>query len=228
MSRSILYYPSMDIKDGIWLRNAILYWYHIHSIVPDTCEPVYSPEIKELLDRGIYTPIHPEKFFYAVGNNEFEKEIKYKMERFNSTLRKVDLKFMEQMYFPQMAMMIHYKKLPTELYDLMMSWGVLKVNDEKWVEMEVNAANIYMSTLAEYIAEVCAEDMIVGTDRNSYLYDTFERQWKSSNKMCLTTIFEKALPTPNLDVSYETLLDFRDSREMELLYLRNEVIIFEK
>lgn len=26
MSRSILYYPSMDIKDGVWIRNAMLYW----------------------------------------------------------------------------------------------------------------------------------------------------------------------------------------------------------
>ena len=34
MAQTILYYPTIDIQDGAWLRNAILYWDEVSSIVP--------------------------------------------------------------------------------------------------------------------------------------------------------------------------------------------------
>ena len=69
--------------------------------------------------------------------------------------------------------------------------------------------------------------MIIGTDKNSYMYQAYEKQWKSQQSMCLTSVFEKAMPTPNLDISFETILDFREKRESELLHLREEIRDFE-
>ena len=34
MAQTILYYPTINIQDGTWLRNAILYWDEVSSIVP--------------------------------------------------------------------------------------------------------------------------------------------------------------------------------------------------
>ena len=35
MGQTILYYPKINILDGVWLRNALLYWDEVPSIVPD-------------------------------------------------------------------------------------------------------------------------------------------------------------------------------------------------
>ncbi|MDD3138955.1 MAG: DUF6236 family protein [Lachnospiraceae bacterium] len=226
MSRSILYYPSMDIKDGVWLRNAMLYWDKIHSIVPNQFNPTYSPEVQALEERGMYLPITPDELFYSIENKVFSNEVIHKIRGLNPKYRKINKRGMKALQLPQIGTMIHYKKIPTDLYDLMTSWGLLHIDGE-WIEMEETAANIYMSTLAEYLVKIRSEDMIIGTDKNSYVYQAYEKQWKSQQSMCLTSVFEKAMPTPNLDISFETILDFREKRESELLHLRKEIRDFE-
>lgn len=56
----ILYYPSIEIKDGDWLRKAILYWDKVASIVP---EGNYSDDswrdMRYLLNVDLYEPIYP-------------------------------------------------------------------------------------------------------------------------------------------------------------------------
>ena len=49
MAQTILYYPTIDIQDGAWLRNAILYWDEVSSIVPYEGYPDFSPEILFIL-----------------------------------------------------------------------------------------------------------------------------------------------------------------------------------
>ena len=88
MSRSILYYPSMDIKDGIWLRNAMLYWDKIHSIVPNQFDADYSPEVQALEERGLYSSITPDELFYSDANNVFSNEVIHKIRGLNPNYRK--------------------------------------------------------------------------------------------------------------------------------------------
>ena len=110
----------------------------------------------------------------------------------------------------------------------MKSWGLLNIDSNgEWLQMEEETANLYMSTMAEYLAKISSADMVIGTDRNSYVYQAYEKQWKSQRSMCLTSVFEKAMPIPNLDISFETILDFREKRESELLHLRQEIRNFE-
>lgn len=228
MSRSILYYPSMDIKDGVWLRNAMLYWDKIHSIVPNQYDANYSPEVQALEERGLYSPITPDELFYSNENNVFSNEVIHKIRGLNPNYRKNKKEGMKNLQIPQIGTMIHYKKIPTDLYDLMKSWGLLHIDGNgEWLEMEETTANLYMSTMAEYLAKISPADMIIGTDKNSYVYQAYEKQWKSQQSMCLTSVFEKAMPTPNLDISFETILDFREKRESELLHLREEIRDFE-
>ena len=228
MSRSILYYPSMDIKDGIWLRNAMLYWDKIHSIVPNQFDANYSPEVQALEERGLYSPITPDELFFSNEINVFSNEVIHKIRGLNPNYRKNKKGDMKNLQLPQVGTMIHYKKIPTGLYDLMKSWGLLNIDSNgEWLEMEETAANLYMSTMAEYLAKISPSDMIIGTDKNSYMYQAYEKQWKSQQSMCLTSVFEKAMLTPNLDISFETILDFREKRESELLHLRQEIRNFE-
>ena len=53
MAQTILYYPTIDIQDGAWLRNAILYWDEVSSIVPYEGYSDFSPEILYLQRLGV-------------------------------------------------------------------------------------------------------------------------------------------------------------------------------
>ena len=44
MGQTFLYYPKINILDGAWLRNAILYWDEVPSIVADESYLDLSPK----------------------------------------------------------------------------------------------------------------------------------------------------------------------------------------
>ena len=54
MAQTILYYPTIDIQDSTWLRNAILYWDEVSSIVPYENYLGFSPELLYLHKLKIY------------------------------------------------------------------------------------------------------------------------------------------------------------------------------
>lgn len=75
MAQTILYYPTIDIQDGAWLRNAILYWDEVSSIVPYEGYPDFSPEILYLQRLGVYKPVYPQDLFASAFAEDFCKSI---------------------------------------------------------------------------------------------------------------------------------------------------------
>lgn len=71
MAQTILYYPNININDGQWLRNALLYWDNISSIVPYDNYGDLSPELLFLQDAKIYDPIYPQDLFYSEYADDF-------------------------------------------------------------------------------------------------------------------------------------------------------------
>lgn len=71
MAQSILYYPKIDIQDGAWLRNAILYWDEVSSIVPYEEYDNLSVELQYLKNLGVYSPIYPRDLFVSEYAGEF-------------------------------------------------------------------------------------------------------------------------------------------------------------
>jgi hypothetical protein len=54
MARSVLYYPFMDIPDTGWLRNALLHWDNLYTLVPAGLDvPYRSRDTRLLADEGI-------------------------------------------------------------------------------------------------------------------------------------------------------------------------------
>jgi len=79
--RTLLYYPTIKVPSGSWLKQAILYWDEVASIVPgdwheETLIP-FTPEIEYLLNEGVFRPIRPESLARSWDDvHEFEKEIR--------------------------------------------------------------------------------------------------------------------------------------------------------
>lgn len=65
MPQSILYYPTISIDDGPWLRAAALYWDEVCSIVPSPYLERLSPELNYMLEQGQYRPIYPQQILYS-------------------------------------------------------------------------------------------------------------------------------------------------------------------
>lgn len=54
-----LFYPTIDIRNEDWLKNAVLFWDEISTIVPSTINNPYQRRTTEYLsDEGILRPIH--------------------------------------------------------------------------------------------------------------------------------------------------------------------------
>jgi len=54
-----LFYPTIDIRNEEWLKNAVLFWDEISTIVPSTMDNPYQRQTTEYLsDEGILKPIH--------------------------------------------------------------------------------------------------------------------------------------------------------------------------
>ena len=60
MTETILYYPTIKVTDSPWLRNAILYWDNIATIVPSIYkEDYYTPEMGLLEETNMYKSVSP-------------------------------------------------------------------------------------------------------------------------------------------------------------------------
>jgi len=59
MERILLYYPSINIPNGAWLRNSLLYTDQLSTIVPfsDIDDKRLNDDMRILFDEGQYHPI---------------------------------------------------------------------------------------------------------------------------------------------------------------------------
>jgi hypothetical protein len=62
-----LYYPWIEIQDQGWLKNAMLYWEQIQTIVPISLQNPYSTKTaKEFYDAGLLVPSYVESDMQAI------------------------------------------------------------------------------------------------------------------------------------------------------------------
>lgn len=225
MLNSILYYPSINIWDSAWLRNAILYWDEVCSIVPGDNGIDFSPEIKYLKENNLYRSVPASDLFLSTEYEKFCNEI---VNRLKGGQNK-NLSGNYNRYSVNVPNLIHCKKIPSKLFGFMEKEGYLKMNQsEDWIEMDVQISDIYMATLAKYLAKIDDQNMVIGTDKNKHLDMTYPYSRSVGDNLCFTAIFEKAMPMPNLDVPYEEIVNFKDRRSQELLQFRQEIRNFEE
>ena len=229
MSSSLLYYPSIDIRDGAWLRNALLYWDSVSSIVPNEYEPEFSPEIQFLQKEGLYIPSYPSELFHSENYSDFETEVMKKLRplRMPSPQTKSTFAHKTKIKWPELSSLIHYRKLPGELCDFMQENHLIIEHDNEWLEMESRTATIYMSTMAEHLAKIHRTPMIVGTDKNILFRNTFRRVLPSERNFCFSVCLQEALPVPDLSIPLTKVVKFKRKRTMELLEFKMKLNKFE-
>jgi len=237
MAQTILYYPTIDIQDGFWLRNALLYWDNISSIVPYKTYSDFSPEIQYLRHCGIYEPIFPQDLFLSQYASDFADEMitrlkKYQKMRdsFNRTgywsTREMHR---NKIYAPELYESIHYRKVPSHLLNYLSKNGFINTNYNRsdWIEIDAYAASLYMRTLAEYAVKCHTKDTVIGTDHVKHQDNFYCRTSPRKNSVCISISLNDCLPQPSMDVGYEDLLDFKQKHTQELAELRKKIREFE-
>ncbi|WP_313128484.1 DUF6236 family protein [Anaerocolumna sp.] len=234
MKRRILYYPTINITDGIWLRNALLYWDEISSIMPyqnDDFE--ISPEIQNLMDTHYYVPTRPDDIMYSELYNEFIDEVKININEYNPRLHKsgnfssVHRSKVESTFYH-----LHNSKISSDILPLLQEKSeILYSENRQWIYIEEELSNIYMAVLAKYLAAINHEDTVIGSDKQSnedYIYKTKRATNKYSNRQPFLNYKCSVLPVPNMDTSIEEIIDFKRRRADELLHFRQLLTEFEE
>src|SRR5215203_2168689 len=80
--RTILYYPTISVPGGVWLRRALLYWDQVASIVPAGDyrrfkNEAYTRDVENLVSARAFREIYPQTLFEERSDKteEFVEEL---------------------------------------------------------------------------------------------------------------------------------------------------------
>lgn len=231
MPQLILYYPTIDIQDGAWLRSAILYWDGISSIVPFEDYSSFSPEVEYLRSEGLYQPSFPEELFSSDYEYEFIHSFENRLKKIDSRRKRRSAVHIHRKKVHAAALdnLIHKHKLSHDLKELLLGKGYIhEYGYDGWMEIDKRVADVYMRTLAEYTAKASVTPMVIGTDKVEAQRELYRPDLSNQRDCCFTVQLLDALPRPSLDVSYEDLLQFKRSRKLELLEFKQKLDSFER
>lgn len=230
--RTILYYPTISVPTGAWLRQALLYWDEIGSIVPqrwDNSDLIpYTPDIEYLRAEGEFRPFRPETL---TTQPERWNDLQALEKEFRSIVTSVGFqRLLAPTHQRQLAWHIHLDKVSARLFSFLERTGLAAVDSEnpEWYLVEEKTALLYMAVLAKYLADIDIQATVPGTDRREYerlIYDAPSR-WRGF--VCLDTRFRNVLPIPRDDVPLSDILPFKRKRRAELLNFRQQIDHFQQ
>lgn len=226
MAQTILYYPKINIRDGTWLRNALLYWDEVSSIVPYENYADLSPELLYLQGLGIYHAVYPQDLFFSDFSEDFCNCIIKRIETYERAVTENSSAIQSErvmihknkMYAPALRELIHYKKLPSNLLSIFEEKKFINdLNAGGWIEIDSQIASIYMRTLAEYSIKCSNKDIVLGTDTFTHNREIYRNAFTRTDvrKQCCKINIEKCLPQPAMDVSFDDILHFKNRRKDE-------------
>lgn len=225
--RTMLYYPTIKIKDGAWLRNAILYWDKVASIVPGIdYNESNSIEVNYLMDAGIYEPVYPVDL--QCNEKLCKKFCKEAKNNINSHRNFINGGKETRVHVDKINMIdkVHIQKTPDSILDYLLDAGIAKRDyDGPWINMSERDSDIYMATLAKYLAQIHG-NIEIGTDKyNEFYYPYAKNKGKRTieKQMYIDVALHNILPVPTEDIPIEELIDFRMKYHRELKCFRRRL-----
>jgi hypothetical protein len=152
-----LFYPTIDIRNEEFLKNAILFWDEIHTIVPSAIESPYQENITQYLaDKGILKPVKVD------SDDKIIKELTNEVLSYISTNEGVQMLDQENTLFQ-----IHPGKLSYEIQRKLER----NLSKDGWVNVDKNFGNFYMTLLANKISEQNGIGLLTDNNLASNLSD---------------------------------------------------------
>lgn len=245
---TILYYPYIKIEDGKWLRNAILYWDKIASIVPSIdYDEYHSSEVDFLEDQGMYIPVNPRIITdHPEIYNQFKNEIKNVFPpttNRNKGLLTSRINIRNDYHFDrEKNCVINIDKMPYEINQYLREAGYIgDASQGSYINLGSNASQMYMAIFAKYMAKVMqledgfAQNLVTTSSDEVKYYHLLssipeeanqkkEAQIFTPSDLSLNLILENVLPTPNMENKpLEDLIDFKKKNSDALASFKDEI-----
>lgn len=242
-----LYYPSIDIMNEGWLKNAILYWDKIYTIVPQDIEQPYRSETSHKLnEEGILLPLY-------INKSRIDGE--YMAKNFFEYIDSHEGKeFWASGEGSRDEWYIHITKVPKEILDKMEERKYLEViskdkdieekltgmfRGNEWIRMDKNVARFYMTLLAAYLSDEYGYGLLTdmaSTDRlaNAVRRDAnlrpanrsyYFRKGGITRNLAEGTLADLILGKLGIDPNtpVEKIIDFRNEHDSQLGRFRNKL-----
>jgi hypothetical protein len=180
-----LYYPWIDIRDEGWLKNAMLYWERIQTIVPVSIQQPYSIRTaREFHDEGLLVPFRVES---SMKENEgLTNDVLKYLESPEGAEVLMSKEISEYHYIHpdklpeeiRELVEIHPDKLPYEIrYRLQHAFNAER---RDWISVDVRFANFYMTLLATRLSEKIGAGLLSDTSANNKLANAVKLDAKLS------------------------------------------------
>jgi hypothetical protein len=230
-SSCALYYPTIDICDEVWLKNAYLFWDGIRTIVPQSLEgKAYHNNTSQFLEgEGYLQPIlvNPSE---SVVMNLVSKVKRYakSKEGIACLNQKVSFNDDSNPYSDdRAAFYLHSEKLPLVVQEMLED----KVGNDGWVRVSGNFANFYMTLLANDIANRKSLTLLTDTPTlanltTKYSVNSFKpylRAGVSASATCQSMLIRMIIDGIKIDplTSIYDLRSFKEHHRDELNNFRN-------
>jgi hypothetical protein len=234
MERILLYYPSINIPDGNWLRSSLLYTDKVASIFPFNSfdDKRVNTDTRTLYDIGLYKPIFVlEELNPFRDNPELEKfeqnfikvaqstEFKRIREQSKKNVPRLGLTDNEM---SQNTFDMYLSKISFKVADYLRQNGdiLFRKNETKIadVRIEKTAAIVYMSMLSDFLARKSKDLIIPSTDKIEF--ERIAYQLTDEKTLTRRIQLDDCLPTPSPRVNIKDIIKFKRNRKLELLKFR--------
>jgi len=225
MDRTLLYYPTIVIRNDQWIRQSILYWDSIGSIVPHGMEGSLheSYDIEILQREGLYRIYRPDDYVQKSENlaREFDEFVADEL-----LVNSLPWGAPGQEYRQRRGWVYESKMYP-EIISKLVDRSIAKRKGNK-VEMPYRVAVMYMSLLAKHMANDDTEAITTpSTDDDTnirFLYPNHE----DGNRISVANILlHNVLPVPIKNVQVAEIIKFKTKRKDELTNFREIISGYE-
>jgi len=137
---SVLYYPTIEFQDEIWIKSALCVWDSIYRIVPEGYRPCDSEAVEEAAEAGAIVNL-------IISRADLEK-CASAFEQFWETVPVIPAGVEG---WEELDVKLHPDKIDERIRPLLQSLAK-KVDPDGWLGLSAPIANVYMLFLAENIS----------------------------------------------------------------------------
>ena len=184
-----------------------------------------TPELEYLRGEEVFRPIAPESLVFKGSRTDWS-DAKRLGNEFRAAV--LDGQFKKQL--GRRFVRIHYNKLSVSNMDFLAGEGLLKwdaseegKDEGNWLQVEERTALLYMSMLAQALADIDMQATITGTDRPDYENLIYGTRTPENAFQCIQMHLRNVLPVPRPDVEFEKIIAFKRKRKDELNRYRKRI-----
>jgi hypothetical protein len=233
---SLLYYPTIRIPSGQWLKQAVLYWDEVGSIVPQDYGGKWlikdSPDLEYLVGEEQFHPFDPRQLtrqWNLVLELADELKTIIESESYQKFLPPISNRlFDSEIHMDKVSDSVRHYLIEKDLARVKSPDGKSKAD---WIFFDRTTALLYMSLLAKYLARNDDRSNIIatpGTSRPEYQHLSFGQKQAGDNEVGIEVMIKNWLPIPDPNVPIQDIVVYKRNRQDELLPLQLLMVDFEQ